>query len=297
MQLELQIYKKEIGKLETNIDDLENFVSERLKHYDVELYSETVEVAKKDRAELNNAQKKIATVRKELINELMTPYTDVENRLKQLEKNIKEASSKLDEIVKVKENAEKDEKKQVCQSLWDSFDFDLFSMDKVFDLSWLNKTKKESEILGEMKIIIDRTYKDLQVIEKFADKEDVEILKTRYLEDLKIEDIFDIAEEMKKNREKILKEEQNRENRNLSEKITEQKIELEQEKEDFKMSEKMDKLVNESLALAGEDVENQKEVKKEYLFSVCLTEKELLKVKSVLLENNIVINSVKEIEF
>lgn len=292
MELDLQIYKKEIGSLETNIEDLEKFVNERIKEYEPDLYKGDVDSAKKDRAELNNAEKKIGMVRRDLISELMKPYTDVETRLKALEKNIKVASGKLDEIVKEKEDKDKHNKKMRCLELWNTFNFTLFQMDKVFNQSWTNKTKKEDDILKEMKVIIDKTYKDLKTIESFADKEDVEILKTRYLEDLNIENIFSIGEEMKKNRERIKEEQETRLERETTEKVKEQLKELKTEEETHNNSIEMSDLVNEAL-----EIENDEEVVKEYVISVCLKESELLALKRLLLNTGIPINSINEITF
>ncbi len=298
MDLELQVYKKEIGKLETNIDDLEKFVTERIKEYEPKQYQGDVESAKKDRAELNNAEKKIATVRKDLIAELMKPYSDVETRLKALEKNIKFASGKLDEIVKEKENEEKQIKRVRCLELWNTFEFSLFPMDKVFNETWTNKTKKEKDILAEMKVIVDRTYKDLQTIESFASKEDVEILKTRYLEDLDISEIFSLGEEMKKNRERIAEEERERENREFRETLKQQKEELQAEQDVYNDSKDMNDIVNEALGIATDNnFVPKEEVAKEYVISVTLKENELLDLKRILLNAGIPINSINEVSF
>lgn len=300
MNLELTVYEKSVGTLKTNIDELEKFVDERIKEYSPELYKGDADSAKKDRAELNNAEKKLASVRKDLISELMKPYADVETRLKALEKNIKFASGKLDEIVKEKENEEKQIKRMRCLDLWNTFEFKLFPMDKVFNEKWLSKSKKENDILLEMKAIIDKTYADLKTIESFPYKEDVELLKTRYLENLKIEEVFDVVEEMKKNRERIAEEEKERAERERRLEVKKQENELRQEEKDLNNSIDMADLVSQAINVqqGKEAVEEPvKEVAKEYVISVTVTDMELLELKRLMLSAGIPINSINEVCF
>ena len=68
-------------------------------------------MAKKKRAELNTAKQKLTRSRIDLVKELMKPYEDFENRCKALEKKVDTASGYLDEIVKAKEQEEKDNKR------------------------------------------------------------------------------------------------------------------------------------------------------------------------------------------
>ena len=86
MRLELQVIENKKGVLNTNIEMLETFVTEKLKEYTPEQYAGDSEAAKKDRAELNKSEKALASARKELIAELMQPYQDFESRCVRLEK-------------------------------------------------------------------------------------------------------------------------------------------------------------------------------------------------------------------
>ena len=92
-ELELVVINKTVGSLNTNISRLEEMVNERLKDYSPEKYKGDADSAKKDRAELNKAKSAIATSRRNIINELMKPYQDFEERCKALEKKIDMASS------------------------------------------------------------------------------------------------------------------------------------------------------------------------------------------------------------
>jgi len=233
MLLNLVVTKSEIGKLETNLAMLESYVDEQLKNYVPELYDGDSDKAKKDRAVLNNSKKVITQKRIEIMKELTKPFLDFETRCKLLEKKIVEASDKLDYIVKSKEEEEKSRKRTRIAELWLSFAFDMFSVDRVFNPKWLNKTCKESEIKAEMESIISKTYTDLKMIERFASTSDLEVetLKALYLECLDIEEVFARGDELAKNRKRAMQEEITRADRERTEMLERQRQEILEEQE------------------------------------------------------------------
>lgn len=271
--LDLVVTNKTVGFLETNIEALENLVKQRLEDYRPENYLGDADLAKKDRAELNKAKDKIKRARIELINELMKPYNDFETRCKALEKMIDTASGKLDEIVKIKENEEKQKKREYVEQLWKSYNFDLFPLDKIFNQKWLNKTFKEADIQTEIEAVIERTYKDLKTIERFA--EDADNLKAHYLICLDIGDTLDYGEELKKKRELARKEAEERAEREHAEKIAEQEKELPDVNE-FQNMQEMQNLAD--IALGGDG----KPERKEFVVSVKCFDEELLELKAAM---------------
>ena len=278
--LELVVKNESLGVLETNISDIENFVCTRIKDYAPENYMGDADEAKKDRAELNKAKKQLAETRKRIIERLMKPYIDFENRCKNLEKLIDKASCALDEIVKTKENEEKQAKRMLIETEWQKHNFDLFSLDKVFNPKWLNKTYKITDISNEITIIIDRTYKDLQTIEKYSDN--AQMLKAHYLMCLNIGDTLDYGEELKKKKELARKEAEEREKREHEAKINEQKKELALEVLEHSRKTAMENLVAQAAADNNESVEIPKVEVEEYVFTVKVTEGQLLGLKNFL---------------
>lgn len=281
--LDLVVINQTKGILETNISELELFVASKLESYNPELYEGDAESAKKDRAELNKSKTALSSARKELIKELMQPYSDFESRCKKLEKDIDVASSKLDEIVKVKENAEKTAKKIRCEELWLSKNFTLFPMDKIFNQKWLNKTTKDSEINAEMDAIIEKVYSELKLIERFA--EDSDTLKSIYLDNLDIGYTLDYGEELKKNREKIAEEKATRDEREV-------KVQFNQVQQDIRESAKnvdVDNLVNDILGV--------EEIKKEFSFVIKATDNQVLDLRNYLASKGILVESLDEITF
>ena len=272
--LELVVQRKTIGSLETNISALEELVEKRLEDYKPENYLGDAELAKKDRAELNKARDKIKRARIELIQELMKPYSDFEERCKALEKKIDSASGLLDEIVKIKEAEEKEKKRKQIEVLWESKKFDLFPLDKVFSPKWLNKTCKMQQISDEMDVLVDRTYKDLKTLERF---EDVETLKAHYLMNLDIAETIQYGDELQKQKEIAQKEKAEREEREHSQAVENQKRQLVQEALNLERNKATANLAEQALTS-----QEPKPCRKEFVVTIKCFDEELVKLKAAM---------------
>ena len=289
--LELIVIEKTVGTLDTNIAELEKFVDERLKEYDPKNFEGDADLAKKKRAELNTAKQKLTRSRIDLIKELMKPYNDFEERCKALEKKVDTASSYLDEIVKAKEQEEKEKKRKKIEIFWQTKNFDLFPLEKIFNDKWLNKTYKESDILDEMDAVIERTYKDLKTIEKYSDIADT--LKAHYLMTLNIGDTLDYGEELKKQKEIAEREAKDRVEREHQQKLNQQKENLWEEVNEVKNPNSTSNLA--SMALSGTDEVKAPE-RKEFVIAVNCFETDLLKLKGAMNQFGIEF-SVQELTF
>lgn len=287
-KLELVVTGKSVGFLDTNISKLEEYVDSELEKYKPELFTGDADLAKKKRAYLNKSKDALKSARINLIRELMQPYSDFETRCKNLEKKIDVASCALDEIVKEKENEEKECKRKKIEVLWQSKNFDLFTLDKIFNQRWLNKTFKESDISNEMDSIIKRTFNDLKSIERYSD--DVDTIKAHYLITLDIGETFDYAEELKKQKEVADREFKERVEREHKDAIEKQSFELEIEKQKTSGKEAVLNLVSEALETTVV------EEKKEFVFTVKCSDRQVLDIKDMLNKLDIQY-SVEELEF
>lgn len=291
---ELVVTEKSVGTLSTNIEALEKFAEERLKDYTPEKFQGDSDAAKKARAELNKAVDAIKRDRINILNEFMKPASDFETRCKKLEKTISGASSELDVIVKIKEQEEKNVKRQKIECIWNNQQFELFDIDRVFNEKWLNKTYKLTDIENEIKEIITKTYSEIKQIEKFA-QQDIDVLKAFYLDCLNIGDTFDYAEQLQKNREILAKEQAERAEREHEAKISQQKTELTQETNQFEQKQELNNLAEQALASAS-GVEVPKPVRKEFVVTVKVFDEELMKLKAAMNELGIEY-SVEELRF
>ena len=296
VKLELVVFNKQDGLLQTNIEVLEKFVKEKLENYKPELYMGDSDAAKKDRAELNSSVKVLTQARISLMKEIMSPFEDFDTRCKALEKEISKASKALDEIVKVKENQERNEREVEVRKLWEKKNFDLLSFEKVLNPKWLNKTAKRFEIEKEMDNLIAKVYKELKTIERFAD--DYETVKAVYLDCLDISEAIELGEKLAANRKLVQKEVETREERETVAKMGEMQKELNQDRIANNEAAAMQDIVAEALGFSVEEKEEvKKEVVKEFVLSFKATDKQCFALRQWLIDNKIVYDSIKELSF
>jgi hypothetical protein len=215
---EVSLIEKESteGVLVTNIDELELFVAEKLVEYTPENYKGDSDAAKKDRATLNASKKAVSAKRIEIIKNAMARFLidTFETRCKKVEKDIDAAALALDAIVKAKEEEEKAVKRAQIEQFWKCQNFDLVALDKVFDQKWLNKTVKNKEIFEEIEKKISAIYAGIKTLETLGiDAEALAILKPFYLDTLDIGQAAEQGNRIKQNRERLAKEEAERNER------------------------------------------------------------------------------------
>lgn len=204
------------GVLVTNIDELEAFVAEKLVEYTPENYKGDSDAAKKDRATLNTSKKTVSAKRIDIIKNAMARFKiDVfETRCKKVEKDIDTAALALDAIVKAKEEEEKAVKRAQIEEFWKCQNFDLVSLDKVFDQKWLNKTVKNKDVFAEIEKKIADIYAGIKTLESLGiDAEALAILKPSFLDTLDIGKAADQWNRIKESRERLAREESERKER------------------------------------------------------------------------------------
>ena len=290
--LDLVVTEKAVGFLSTNIEALEALVEKRLQDYVPENYKGDADLAKKDRAELNKAKETLKQKRKEIISELMKPYENFEERCKNLEKKIEQASKTLDEIVKLREESEKADKHKLIELFWEKQNCTIIPLEKIFNPKWLNKTFKESDILKEMESSVQKVYDNLKTLERFSD--DAETLKAHYLMTLDIEETFQYGDELKRQREIAKQESEERAEREHTEKIDKQKNEVWQEEKQLAESQSVENLADEALSsVSGQEVVTSR---KQFVITVNCFDKELILLKGEM--NRLGIEySVNELQF
>lgn len=281
--LDLVVVEKSVGYLQTNIRGLELYVENKLKEYTPEKFKGDADLAKKKRAELNNAKKVLQQKRIEIIKECMKPYTDFEDRCKALEKAIDSASGELDDIVKLKEQEEGEKKRKQIELFWQTKDFDLFPLEKIWNPKWLNKTFKESDILDEMDKRIAKTYKDLKTLETYSDMYCIEAdeVKAHYLMNLDVEETISYCDELQRQKEIAQKEAKERAEREHAEIIGKQKDELWKEESNFERNSEISDLASQAIASAS-GTEVAPKVRSMFTITVKAYEEEVMKIKAEL---------------
>ena len=165
----------------------------------------------------------------------------------------------------MRKRQEKEERKKEVEELWNSKNFDLISFEKALSLNqkWLNKTAKRHQTINEMDLLIEKIYKELKTIERFA--EDFETVKSVYLDCLDLSDAVEYGERLAENRKRVQKEAEERAEREATEKALELQKELNRERFEKHNEEFISDIVSE--ALGFEEEKPKQEPVKEFVLS------------------------------
>lgn len=221
-----------LGKLTSNALSYKAMIKEELSTFTIERYLDNVKAAKDDKAYLNNLKKEVSAKRIEVSKAWNTPLNQFLDEMSDLEKEIEAASMKLKQIVDEAENKEKSEKKEYIQNFFNSLNFNLVTLDKIFDKKWLNKSSKIKEIEQEIKDIVEKIQSELNTLDSMED-EDKDYLKSFYLETLDLNSTLLKGTTLKQNRALLKKQEEEKtEVKKVEENKTEEVVET--PKEDIK---------------------------------------------------------------
>lgn len=196
--LQLVVNEKTLGSLTTNAKQIKELVEKALPNYDISNYSEeNIDLAKKDKAMLNSASKALNSKRIEIEKEFMKPFSEFKEIVSDTVKLISECSSKIDVVVQQSVEKYKTEKRELIQSHFNSHDFSLVTLDKIFDDKWLNKTSKIKDVYAEVDSKIIKIKDDMLTLEAIG--ENVDLLKSLYLDTLNINTTIQYANTLKEN--------------------------------------------------------------------------------------------------
>lgn len=219
------------GKLTSNAQELSAAIKEQLKNYSVEKYMNDPDAAKTDKAFLNKVETSVAAKRKEITAKWNEPLDQFLTEMKGLEKEIKAASDGLNAIVKEADEKEKAEKKDLIEKYFNSLNFTLVSLDRIFNPRWLLKGTKLNQVYAEIDGIVQKVTTELETIKN--QPEDAEILASFYIETLDINATLLKGQQMRENRARIKAAE---EAKRLEEERKQKEAEMQKEPEEPKMA-------------------------------------------------------------
>lgn len=182
--LDLIVYNQTPGQLATNARIILATVKKQLEQYCPENYSEdNIADAKKDKATLNNAIKALNDKRIDLEREWNRPFEEFKGIVAETISEMKAASNAIDSIVKDVEQREKDAKRKQIEDFFAAQACSLFSLNQIWNLSWLNKGAKLKDIEAEIIARIEKVQKDLATLDGIGEPE----AKEHYLDTLNME--------------------------------------------------------------------------------------------------------------
>lgn len=171
--IEFKVTEFELGKIQTNLDDIEALVDESLKKYTGLIVTEDqIADAKKMRANLNRVGKAANDWRIAKEKEFNEPFAVIKAQVKRITDKIKEASGEIDSQVKEFEAKEADEKRTKLTNWWLVNGNPHVKPEKIWEDRWLNKTitldKAKTEMIRK-KENISADLASIATISKSAD--------------------------------------------------------------------------------------------------------------------------------
>ena len=243
-------------------------------------------VAKKDRAELNKAEKDIADQYAVLKRAYEKPLANIEENIKQIRKAIKDASGTVDNAVKVYEEKQKNHKKTEIEDYFATKKFNLVPLEKLFDQKWLNKTKPMKEVSEELDAKITAIYRDIEILEKIP--EHGMAAKAFYLENLDMGASLRQVEALKANAEKLAKEQVERDSRKVDEQVSANARAERQERREEKKEEIVKGMLDQAIGVpVGTTAEQEREEIIEYTVTFKGTREQLKNLKEYMTANGI----------
>lgn len=189
--MELKILSPQEGgfvkEIRWNNEELKAEIAEKMQEYkSLAFTEETIKEAKADRAKLNKLRTAFEDERKRIKKLCMAPYDEFEKQVKELIALIDEPIQLIDGQIKEVEEQRKIEKKGKVLEFYESVIGSLkgvLPFEKVFRPEYLNATKSMKSITEEIQSLINRVNADLDTIEGFGSKYELQI-KDAYLKTL-----------------------------------------------------------------------------------------------------------------
>ncbi|MBO4640824.1 MAG: DUF1351 domain-containing protein [Treponema sp.] len=195
------------GKLTSNAKEYSAALKNEIANYTIERYIDNPDAAKNDKAYLNKLLDEVAEKRKLATTTWNKPLDEFISVMKELETEIKTASNNLKTIVDKADQQVKDEKKAKIVEFWNTLNFTIVPIERVFNPRWLNKTEKLTSIIEECKAIVEKITTEMNTLKSMQD-EDAETLQAFYLETLDLNATLQKGNQLKENRARIKAEEE-----------------------------------------------------------------------------------------
>ena len=195
------------GKLTSNAKEYSAALKNEIANYTIERYIDDPEAAKSDKVYLNNLLKDVTQKRILATNTWNKPLDEFISVMKELESEIQTASNNLKTIVDKADKQVKDEKKAKIIEFWNTLNFTIVPIERVFNSKWLNKGEKMASIMEECKAITEKISTEMNTLKSMQD-EDSETLQAFYLDTLDLNATLQKGNQLKENRARIKAEQE-----------------------------------------------------------------------------------------
>lgn len=173
-----------------NFEELKAELTARLDYYNSLVVTEdTIKEGKAERAKLSKLREAVEAKRKEVKRDYMAPYTDFENKVKELVAIIDAPIAAIDGQLKAFDDLRREDKRAEIRKAYETIVpaeiQAIVPLERIFDPKWLNATVKTKAVEAELTTMVQQTEDDLQVLDT-VEPEFAAAVRARYMETLNI---------------------------------------------------------------------------------------------------------------
>lgn len=181
--MELKMKEYELPEsISFNYEELKTMLTEKVNTYETLVYSdEQINLAKKDKANLNKLKKALNDERIRREKEYMQPFNDFKAKINELIKIIDEPVKVIDKQIKSYDEQKKQEKQDKIIETWKQTDKpDWLSLAMIENAKWLNASVSMKSIQEEISAKVEQIKNDLATLQNLPEFgfEAVEIYKS-----------------------------------------------------------------------------------------------------------------------
>lgn len=211
---ELQvIIRQEPGKIDFNFDELKAALAERMDLYKDAVFSEEYKVqAKGEVASLRKMRKALDDRRKLVKKQVIQPYEEFEEKVKELLALIDEPITLIDGQIKDIEKKQKAEKRAKIKEFFDANIGDMGSylnFDQIYDSRWENVSVTMKSVQDAILSGIDRVKQDVSALSSNVSEAAQDALK-EYARSHDLSRAYDVINQYERQKAEILKREEER---------------------------------------------------------------------------------------
>ena len=171
MNLELVVSPlQKMENINFNYEEIKDGLKKSVEKYEKVIYTpETIKNAKEDRAKLNKLAKALNDEKIRIKKEFMIPYTEFEDKIKEIIGIVTTVVDKVDAQVKKFEQEQREEKKKNILAIYEEHIGEykeLIPLSQIYDTRWENQTYKEIDIINEIENIVSKANSDIEILEK-----------------------------------------------------------------------------------------------------------------------------------
>lgn len=205
--------KQNPGSIELNFDEIEKALDARLKEYEGAVFTdESMDIAKKERAELRKEKEHLDTVRKNIKKGWMKPYDDFEAKVKPLLAKFDKPINLIDTQVKSYEEECRIKKRKKVNEIYAGLIAGMeeyLPFDKIYDDKWGNATTSMKSIKEELGKKINDAKTAVESISALGSEKTEDALKV-YKDTLDVTKAIAVITSYERQKAEILKREEER---------------------------------------------------------------------------------------